>query len=121
MATLALLFLSAALLTAAPDPSDTEDSPNLTQVQAFTIVANVLGAATACDGIAHDRVSAVARQVGAAATSRVVSPEELTGIERVLMTSAVAGRKAVEEGMTDCNAVEAAFSNVEQTVLQTPV
>jgi len=121
MATLTSLVLSAALLAAAPASSEAGAQANLTQAQAFTIVANVLGAATACDGIAHAHVSAVARQVGAAARSRVVSADDVVAIERVLMTSAAAGRRAVEEGLTDCKTVEAAFSNVEQIVMQTPV
>jgi len=121
MATLTSLVLSAALLAAAPASSEAGAQANLTQAQAFTIVANVLGAATACDGIAHAHVSAVARQVGAAARSRVVSADDVVAIERVLMTSAAAGRRAVEEGLTDCKTVEAAFSNIEQIVMQTPV
>ena len=38
-----------------------------------------------------------------------------------LMVSAAAGRQAVEEGQADCKTVEAAFGEIEQIVLQTPV
>ena len=121
MTMLISVALSAALLTSVPAPPGEDGLADLTQAQAFTIVANVLGAATACNGIAHDHVSAVARRIGVVATSRMVSAEEVAAIERVLITSAIAGRQAVTEGMTDCETVEAAFSNIEQTVMQTPV
>jgi hypothetical protein len=121
MATLASLVLSAALLAAAPDFSDTEGPPNLTQAQAFTIVASVLGAATACEGIPHARVSAAAHEVGTRATAQAVSAEDVTKIERLLMVSAAAGRQAVEGGQTDCKTVEGAFGELEQVVMQTPV
>jgi len=121
MVTLTSFALSAVLLAATPDSFEAGGQANLTQAQAFTIVANVLGAATACDRIAHDHVSAVARQVGAIATSRVESANDVVAIERVLITSAMAGRRAVEEGMMDCKTVEAAFGNIEEMVLQTPI
>ncbi len=121
MTTVASLVLSAALLVAAPDFSDTEGSPNLTQAQAFTIVANVLGAATACEGIPHARVSAAAHEVATRATAQAISMEEVTKIERLLIISAAAGRQAVEGGRTNCKAVEAAFGELEQVVMQTPV
>jgi hypothetical protein len=35
------------------------------------------------------------------------------------MVSAAAGRKAVEDGKADCKTVEAAFSELEQVVMQT--
>ena len=121
MTMLISVALSAALLAAAPDFSDADGPPNLTQAQAFTIVANVLGAATACEGIPHNRVSATAHEVATRATAQAVSVEEVTMIERLLMISAAAGRQAVERGQADCKTVEAAFSEVEQIVLQTPV
>lgn len=121
MATLASFALSAALLVAAPEFSDAEGPPNLTQAQAFTIAANVLGAATACEGIPHARVSAAAHEVATRATAQAVSIEDFSKIERLLMISAAAGRQAVEGGQADCKTVEAAFGELEQVVMQTPV
>jgi hypothetical protein len=121
MPVLGSVALSLALLAAAPGQAETNSPPSLTEAQAFTIVANVLGAATACEAIAHTRLSAAAREVGTRATAQATSLEEFTSVERLLMASAAAGRQAVEGGETDCPTVEAAFSEVEQIVLQTPV
>ena len=121
MAKLIVIALSAALLTGAPTFSENDTPLNLTQAQSFTIVANILGAATACDGVAHERLSAVAQQVGARAMAKAVSEAEFTRIERLIMGSAAAGRKAVEAGQTDCKTVESAFGQLEQALVQTPV
>jgi hypothetical protein len=117
MATLNALVLSAVLLVASEDDARVD----LRQAEAFTIVANVLGAATACDRITHGRVSAMARQIGAVATARAVSVEDVSSIDRLLMVSAAAGRQAVDGGQLDCQTVETAFNKLEQIVLQTPV
>jgi len=121
MTMLISVALSAALLASAPNPSETEGPPNLSQAQAFTIVANVLGAATACGEIAHDRVSAAAHEVGAHALAQAVSVEDVVRIERMLMVSAAAGRKAVEGGDTDCKTVDDAFGELEHVIMETPV
>jgi hypothetical protein len=121
MTMLISVVLSAALLVSAPGLPEKDGPTALTQAQAFTIVANVLGAATACEEIPHDHLSAAARQVGTLAMAKAVSVEEITNIERLLMVSAVAGRQAVEGGQTDCKTVEAAFGELEQVVMQTPV
>lgn len=120
MATLGSLVLTTALLAGTPNFSDTGNPPNLGQAQAFTIVANVLGAATACQGIPHARVSAAAHEVATRATAQAVSLEDVTKIERLLMISAAAGRQAVEGGQTDCKTVEAAFGELEQVMMQAP-
>jgi hypothetical protein len=120
MTTLTPLVLSAALLVASPGFSE-GGRVDLTQPEAFAIVANVLGAAVACDRIAHNHVSAMARQVGALATARAISVEEVATIDRLLMVSAAAGWHAVEDGEADCKTVEAAFREIEQAVLQTAV
>jgi hypothetical protein len=120
MPMLTYLVLLTMLVATSPDAPEGGD-PSLTQAQAFTMVANVLGAATACDGIPHDRVSAAARQVGTLATAHAISIEDTAAAERLLMVSAVAGREAVEKGLTDCTTVASAFGEIEQMVLQTPV
>jgi hypothetical protein len=121
MTMLPSLALSAVLLAAGPSFSDTDGPPDLAQAQAFTIVANVLGAATACAEIPHDRISAVAQEVATHATGHAASGEDVTKIERLLMVSAAAGRQAVEGGQTDCSTVKAAFGELEQVMMQTPV
>ncbi len=120
MPALTSLVLSAALLTAGPAFSNGEGLPNLAQAQAFTVAANVLGAATACQEIPHDRLSAAARRVGALAVAKAASAEDVPSIERLLIESAAAGRQAVKGGQADCNTVEAAFGQLERDVLQTP-
>ena len=121
MATLTSLVLSAVLLIASSGVPEDESRADLMQPQAFAIVANVLGAATACDRIAHNHVSAMARQIAALATARAISVDEVTTINRLLRVSAAAGWQAVEDGQADCKTVEAAFNELEQIVLQTPV
>lgn len=111
-----------ALLTASASGMPENDTPaDLSRVPALTMMANVLGAATACEEIPHDRLSAAAREVGMLATKKALSAEDTTSIERLLMASAAAGRNAIESGQTDCKAVEAAFGELEQVVMQTPV
>ena len=121
MLTLTAVALSAALLAAHQSFSDGDGPDTLERAEAFTTVANVLGAATACDQIPHDRVSAAARQVGTLATAQAISVEQVVAIERLLIVSAAAGRQAVVVGQADCSTVEDAFAEVEQVVLQTPV
>jgi hypothetical protein len=70
MATLISLVLSAALLAASPGFPEGGGRMDLTQAQAFSVAANVLGAATACDQIAHDHVSETAREIAELATAR---------------------------------------------------
>jgi len=121
MPPLTSLVISAGLLVAASVFSETDGPSNLAQAQAFTIAANVLGAATACKEIPHDHLSAAARQVGVLAIANAESAEDVTSIERLLIASAAAGREAVEGGKTDCKTVQAAFDQLEKVVMQTPV
>lgn len=121
MTMLVSVALSAALLASAPDLPDTAGPTDLTRAQAFTIAANVLGAATACDGISHARVSAAAHEVATRAMAQIASVEDVTKVERLLMVSAAAGRQAVEGGQADCKDVESAFGELEQVMVQTPI
>ncbi|HKX09008.1 MAG TPA: hypothetical protein VJN67_12490 [Stellaceae bacterium] len=121
MTTLVSVALSVVVLASTPGLSDKAGPMDLTQAQAFTVVANVLGAATACEEIPHARVSAAAHEVAAHATAQALSVEDVTKIERLLMISAAAGRQAVEGGHADCKTVEAAFGELEQVMMQTPV
>ena len=119
MPTLISLALTAALLAAAPSPGDEGSGPP--DIQVFAAAATVLGAATGCDKIDREQVSAAASQVGALATAKVLSVEEAVSIERVLIVSAAAGLQALKDGKTDCKTVEASFNQLQQLVLQTPV
>ena len=121
MTALAALLLTAALLVVSPGFSEDDTRVDLTQPQAFAVVANVLGAASACDRIAHNHVSAMARRIAALATARAISVEEVATINRLLMVSAAAGWQAVEDGQADCKTVEAAFGEIEQVVMQISV
>ena len=121
MTVLISVALSAAVLASAPGLPGKGGPMDLTQAQAFTVVANVLGAATACEEISHARVSAAAHEVAAHATALALSTADVTQIERLLMISAAAGRQAVEGGQADCKTVEAAFGELEQVMMQTPV
>jgi hypothetical protein len=123
MALLMAFVLSAVLLAAAPGAPESNEGglAPLAQRQAFAVAAGVLGAATACDEIAHDQVAAAASEVAALATAGAISVEEVASIDRLLMVSAAAGRQALQEGKTDCKTVQASFHELEKIVLQTPV
>lgn len=123
MSTSLSVALTAALLAASPTPGPPGDSGEKSQMdmQVFASAANVLGAATACDRIPHKRLSVTAGEVGALATAKALSVEEVASIERILMVSAMAGLQALKDGKTDCNKVEASFTDLEKAVLQTPV
>ena len=121
MSTSLSLALSAALLAASPNPPGEPGQKSQMDMQVFASAASVLGAATACDQIPRKRVSATAGEVGALATAKALSVEEVASIERVLMVSAMAGLQSVKNGKTDCKTVETSFDDLEQIVLQTPV
>ena len=121
MPMLAPLVLSSVILAAASGPPGDESPEPRTDMLVWSSAASLLGAASACDQIAHARVSAAAGEVGALATASAISVEEVTSIHRVLMASAAAGWQALKDGKTDCKKVEASFNELEQAVLQTPV
>jgi hypothetical protein len=113
------LVLSAALLAASP--LDDMGDGAVSGPRAFLVAANILGAATECDQIARDQLSATARQVAALAAAQADDLEELATIDRLLIASAAAGKKALQDGKTDCKTVEASFNRLEEIVLQTPI
>jgi len=119
MASAIPLVLSALVLAASP--TDEMEDGAILQAQAFLTAANILGAATACDQIARNELSATARQLAALAEAQADNREELAMIDRLLMASAVAGNKALQDGKTDCKTVEASFNRLERIVLQTPI
>lgn len=123
MSTSLSIALTAALLAASPTPAPPGGSGEKSQMdmQVFASAANVMGAATACDQVSRKRLSAAAGELAALATAKVLSVEEVAAIERVLMVSAMAGLQALKDGKTDCNEVEASFTDLEKAVLQTPV
>lgn len=88
------------------------------QVQALSIAAGVLGAATQCDDITHDEIAAVASKVAALATAETRDLAEVISINRKLMASAIAGRQTLKDGKTDCKTIEASFRALEDIVLQ---
>ena len=83
--------LSALVLAASP--TDEMEDGAILQAQAFLTAANILGAATACDQIARNELSATARQLAALAEAQADNREELAMIDRLLMASAVAGNR----------------------------
>jgi hypothetical protein len=117
MLTLIPVLLSSALLAASPTQGLQGDEPVL-PAQAFSAAAGILGAATGCDAIARDQLAATARQVGALAELKASDLGELASIRRLLIVSAAAGRQVLQEGKTNCKAVEASFTELQQTVLQ---
>ena len=117
MFTLIPVVLSSALLAASPLEGLQGGQPAL-PAQAFSAAAGILGAATGCEAIAHDRLAATARQVGMLAEVKASDLGELASIRRLLIMSAAAGRQALQDGKTDCKTVEASFNDLTEAVLQ---
>ena len=120
MSPLIPMIYSAALLVASP-LEGSEGGGRAVPAQMFSAAGGILGAATACAEIGHDQLSATAKQVSALAEAEASDLAELAALTRLLMISAAAGRKALQEGKTDCKTVAASFSDLQRAVLQTPI
>jgi hypothetical protein len=121
MSPLIPVLVSSALLAASPLEGLQSDETTIPPAQAFSAAAGILGAATACDEIARDQLAATARQIGTLAEVKASDPGELVSIRRLLIISAAAGRKALQEGKTDCKTVEASFDALQQADLQVEI
>ncbi len=125
------LILAGALLGASPiafaapalaADDDTQAAPpssgpegELTQAQVFSAVAGkIVGAASACDSIPRERVSAAAKQASDIVTATVEDDDELAGAQALFNDAAKVGKDAVPKGGADCDVVETSLSKLEQ-------
>src|SRR5258706_15852112 len=111
----AILAVAGALAIGAPGGDPSNDDDLLTDAEAFaTAAGTVLGAASACDEIAEDRLSAISEKVALVIVSTVKDRSELASSQQLLTRSAGAGRGAVRRGQTDCESVELSLARLER-------
>jgi hypothetical protein len=116
----ALLVASPALAQqdSSPGPAPRQApnaGPELTEAQAFSAVAGkIVGAASACDTIDKDRVSAAAQKVPEITSSVVADDDELTTAQQLFNDATEYGKAAVESGSASCSTVETSLAKLEQ-------
>jgi hypothetical protein len=111
----ALLFASPTLAQEDSRATAPKVAPELTDAQAFSAVAGkIVGAASACDTIDKDRVSAAAEKVSVIASSVVADDDELTSAQQLFNEATKFGKAAVESGSASCATVEVSLAKLEQ-------
>jgi hypothetical protein len=119
------LVLVGTLLVASPEkvaepPRDATPSfHDLTDAQAFSAVAGkIVGAATVCDGISRDRVSAAAAKVEEVASSIADDDDELTSARELFAAGTEVGKRAARNGAANCELVDASLTRLQQLEAQ---
>jgi hypothetical protein len=116
---LAWALVGATLIGAlGPAAGGSSDEPSADLQTVVTAAGQVLGAATACDGIPQTRVQEAAANVGQFAQETAASPEELESAHAVFVDSVHRGGNAVASGRTDCDQVTAALAELEEAFHQ---
>ena len=97
-------------------PGVAEDSDSeLTDAQAFSAVAGkIVGAASECDTISKDRVSAAAKKAASITSSVASDDDEIASAEQVFTEAADVGKAAVRSGSANCSTVELSLAKLEQ-------
>jgi hypothetical protein len=110
-----LLVSPAALGAAAMPVDDPSGSSQVSDAQAFSIVAGqILGAASACDQIEKERVSAATEKAAGIAAETADDEDDAAAAKDLMIGAAAKGQKAVEQGDADCGAVQLSFAKLEQ-------
>lgn len=88
---------------------------DLTDALAFSAVAGkIVGAASECDAISKDRVSAATKKAASITSSVATNEDELSSAAALFSDGAFAGKAAVRAGRADCSVVEHSLANLEQ-------
>jgi len=97
-------------------PTVAQDSDSeLTDAQAFSAVAGkIVGAASECDTISKDRVSAAAKKAASITSSVAADDDEIASAEQVFTEAADVGKAAVRSGKANCSTVELSLAKLEQ-------
>ncbi len=99
----------------APSGEAQNPGPELTDAQAFSAAAGkIIGAASACDTISKERVSAAAEKASSLTSSVAADDDELTSAQELFNDAADVGKAAVKNGNASCSAVEVSFAKLEQ-------
>jgi uncharacterized protein (DUF1810 family) len=117
-----LSFALAAVLIATPAMAQRALSPkvaphagaDLTDAQAFSALAGkIVGAASECDTISKDRVSAATKKVASITSSVAANDDELSAAAALFAEAADAGKAAVRSGNANCRTVELSLAKLE--------
>ena len=112
----ALLVASPALAQqGAPPGGAQKPGPELTDAQAFSAAAGkIIGAASACDTISKERVSAATEKASSLTSSVAADDDELTSAQELFTDAADVGKAAVKSGNANCSTVEVSLAKLEQ-------
>jgi hypothetical protein len=100
---------------AAPPGNAPNPGPELTDAEAFSAAAGkVVGAASACDAISKDRVTAATKKAASITSSVVQDDDELASAQELFIEGTDVGKTAVESGSANCNTVEMSLARLEQ-------
>jgi len=117
----ALLVASPALAQQGAPPSSAppggaqKPGPELTDAQAFSAAAGkIIGAASACDTISKERVSAATEKASSLTSSVAADDDELTSAQELFTDAADVGKAAVKSGNASCSTVEVSLAKLEQ-------
>ncbi len=112
----ALLVASPALAQqGAPPGGAQQPGPELTDAQAFSAAAGkIIGAASACDTISKERVSAATEKASSLASSVAADDDELASAQELFTDAADVGKAAVKSGNASCSTVEVSLAKLEQ-------
>ncbi len=112
----ALLVASPALAQQGAQPGGAQKpGPELTDAQAFSAAAGkIIGAASACDTISKERVSAATEKASSLTSSVAADDDELTSAQELFTDAADVGKAAVKSGAASCSTVEVSLAKLEQ-------
>ena len=95
--------------------SQQDDQDSVSDAQVFSIVAGqILGAASACQQIDSNRVSAATLKAVIITKASAQSQEDLDVSRQAMLHAADSGRLAVKNGGADCKRVSVSFTKLEQ-------
>ena len=97
------------------DSASTSRTVELTDTELFSAMAgNIVGAATACKDIDHDRVSNATDKVASLVDSTSADEKEQSLSKILFLRSVGGGRAAVRSGEVDCGMVDSSLTKLEQ-------
>ena len=120
------LLLAGALLIGLPHPISSDE--NLSQdrqapssLEVFSAVAGrVVGAASLCDQISAERVSAATQKAAMIASLQAADDQESASARNLFANGAVVGMDALKSGQADCNIVAASLTSLERVERKMP-
>lgn len=94
---------------------DDQDQSGVSDAQAFALVAGqILGAASACEQINEDRVSAATQKAVKITKDSAETQADIDAAQQYMLDAADSARDAVKSGNADCSRVSTSFTRLEQ-------